>query len=90
MVICDRDPRARRLAEREARAPAAPIPEQLSFKEKMKMFALESGDAATPKDKVTWPPTLPTLPTLPTYRLYSLHPTDTNAEFASGALVLQP
>lgn len=50
-VAC-RDPRARRLAERQARAPALPIPEQLSFKEKMKMFALESGEASTPKDKV--------------------------------------
>ncbi|XP_026729441.1 afadin isoform X3 [Trichoplusia ni] len=47
-----RDPRARRLAEQQARAPSAPVPEQLSFKEKMKMFALESGEATTPKDKV--------------------------------------
>nr|XP_049703132.1 afadin isoform X2 [Helicoverpa armigera] len=47
-----RDPRARRLAEQQARASAAPVPEQLSFKEKMKMFALESGEASTPKDKV--------------------------------------
>ncbi|XP_041976702.1 uncharacterized protein LOC121731364 [Aricia agestis] len=47
-----RDPRTRRLLEQQARAPAAPVPEQLSFKEKMKMFALESGEAATPKDKV--------------------------------------
>ncbi|XP_072940435.1 uncharacterized protein cno isoform X4 [Epargyreus clarus] len=47
-----RDPRARRLAEAQARAPAAPVPEHLSFKEKMKMFALESGEASTPKDKV--------------------------------------
>ncbi|XP_023941942.2 afadin isoform X3 [Bicyclus anynana] len=47
-----RDPRTRRLAEAQARAPAAPIPEQLSFKEKMKMFALESGEQSTPKDKV--------------------------------------
>lgn len=47
-----RDPRARRLAEQQARAPTAPVPEQLSFKEKMKMFALESGEASTPKDKV--------------------------------------
>ncbi|CAH2075120.1 unnamed protein product, partial [Iphiclides podalirius] len=47
-----RDPRARRLAEQQARAPAAPVPEQLSFKEKMKMFALEAGDRSTPKDKV--------------------------------------
>ncbi|CAB3243953.1 unnamed protein product [Arctia plantaginis] len=46
-----RDPRTRRLAEQQARAPSAPVPEQLSFKEKMKMFALESGEASTPKDK---------------------------------------
>ncbi|CAG9785219.1 unnamed protein product [Diatraea saccharalis] len=47
-----RDPRARRLAEQQARVTAAPVPEQLSFKEKMKMFALESGENSTPKDKV--------------------------------------
>ncbi|GBP92246.1 Afadin [Eumeta japonica] len=47
-----RDPRARRLAEQQARASTTAVPEQLSFKEKMKMFALESGEAATPKDKV--------------------------------------
>ncbi|XP_068630825.1 afadin isoform X2 [Battus philenor] len=47
-----RDPRARRLAEQQARATPAAIPEQLSFKEKMKMFALETGDRSTPKDKV--------------------------------------
>ncbi|XP_050342445.1 afadin isoform X1 [Nymphalis io] len=47
-----RDPRARRLAEAQARAAPPPVPEQLSFKEKMKMFALESGEASTPKDKV--------------------------------------
>ncbi|CAK1553482.1 unnamed protein product [Leptosia nina] len=47
-----RDPRARRLAEQQAKAAPAPIPEHLSFKEKMKMFALESGEASTPKDKV--------------------------------------
>lgn len=52
MFVCCRDPRTRRLAEAAARAPAAPIPEHLSFKEKMKMFALEAGDASTPKDKV--------------------------------------
>ncbi|XP_045493705.1 afadin isoform X7 [Colias croceus] len=47
-----RDPVARRLAAARARAAPAPVPEQLSFKEKMKMFALESGEASTPKDKV--------------------------------------
>ncbi|XP_063379407.1 uncharacterized protein LOC134666186 [Cydia fagiglandana] len=47
-----RDPRQRRLAEKQAATSAAPVPEQLSFKEKMKMFALEAGDPNTPKDKV--------------------------------------
>ncbi|KAI8428651.1 hypothetical protein MSG28_007381 [Choristoneura fumiferana] len=48
-----RDPRARRLAEKQqAAASAAPVPEHLSFKDKMKMFALEAGDPNTPKDKV--------------------------------------
>lgn len=28
------------------------MPEKLSFKEKMKMFALESGEDQTPKDKL--------------------------------------
>lgn len=28
------------------------VPEKLSFKEKMKMFALESGENQTPKDKL--------------------------------------
>ncbi|XP_013177588.1 PREDICTED: afadin-like [Papilio xuthus] len=46
-----RDPRARRLAEQQARAAPAAVPETLSFKEKMKMFALEAGDRSTPKDK---------------------------------------
>ncbi|XP_045513951.1 afadin isoform X3 [Pieris brassicae] len=50
-----RDPRTRRLAEQRARAAPAPVPEHLSFKEKMKMFALESGEASTPKDKVGAP-----------------------------------
>ncbi|KAJ2939616.1 hypothetical protein O0L34_g14333 [Tuta absoluta] len=51
-----RDPRARRLAEKSQRLGAAaarePVPETLSFHEKMKLFALEAGDPHTPKDKV--------------------------------------
>lgn len=51
-----RDPRQRRLAEKQQqqqqqRAGDA-VPEKLSFKEKMKMFALESGEDNTPKDKL--------------------------------------
>lgn len=46
------DPRQRRLdAQQQLKTDSAPIPEKLSFKEKMKMFALESGDT-TPKDKL--------------------------------------
>uniref|UniRef100_A0A0K8TDQ8 Afadin n=2 Tax=Lygus hesperus TaxID=30085 RepID=A0A0K8TDQ8_LYGHE len=50
-----RDPRQRRLAEQQhqkmmLKGPG--VPEQLSFKEKMKMFAMETGEDATPKDKV--------------------------------------
>lgn len=30
----------------------AKVPEKLSFKEKMKMFAMETGEDGTPKDKV--------------------------------------
>ncbi|XP_065078270.1 afadin isoform X2 [Ochlerotatus camptorhynchus] len=47
-----RDPRTRRLAEQQQRQKAEPVPEKLSFKEKMKMFALESGENNTPKDKL--------------------------------------
>lgn len=47
-----RDPRTRRLAEQQQKQKAEPVPEKLSFKEKMKMFALESGENNTPKDKV--------------------------------------
>lgn len=46
-----RDPRVRLLAEQAQQKPQAPIPEKLSFKEKMKMFAMETGEAGTPKDK---------------------------------------
>nr|XP_029716115.1 afadin isoform X4 [Aedes albopictus] len=47
-----RDPRTRRLAEQQQRQKSEPVPEKLSFKEKMKMFALESGENNTPKDKL--------------------------------------
>lgn len=47
-----RDPRTRRLAEQQQKQKAEPVPEKLSFKEKMKMFALESGEDNTPKDKL--------------------------------------
>ncbi|XP_066147649.1 uncharacterized protein cno isoform X5 [Euwallacea fornicatus] len=48
-----RDPRARRLAEQQKKTQneATPVPEKLSFKEKMKMFAMDSGEQETPKDK---------------------------------------
>ncbi|XP_055858558.1 afadin [Episyrphus balteatus] len=51
-----RDPRQRRLAEqqheKEQQRSSDSVPEKLSFKEKMKMFALESGEDQTPKDKL--------------------------------------
>ncbi|XP_074039626.1 adherens junction formation factor afadin isoform X2 [Leptinotarsa decemlineata] len=49
-----RDPRTRRLAEqaqRKDQTQSAAVPEKLSFKEKMKMFAMETGEQETPKDK---------------------------------------
>lgn len=47
-----KDPRAKRLAEQaQQQKLAAPIPEKLTFKEKMKMFAMETGENGTPKDK---------------------------------------
>ncbi|XP_060518752.1 afadin isoform X6 [Cylas formicarius] len=48
-----RDPRARRLAEQQQKNQnqTTPVPEKLSFKEKMKMFAMETGEQGTPKDK---------------------------------------
>ncbi|XP_076271114.1 adherens junction formation factor afadin isoform X9 [Rhynchophorus ferrugineus] len=48
-----RDPRARRLAEQQKKNmnENSPVPEKLSFKEKMKMFAMETGEQGTPKDK---------------------------------------
>ncbi|XP_004529230.1 afadin isoform X3 [Ceratitis capitata] len=50
-----RDPRQRRLAEKQQQQQqrnTEAVPEKLSFKEKMKMFALESGEDNTPKDKL--------------------------------------
>lgn len=49
-----RDPRTRRLREKQQQQQqrVGEVPEKLSFKEKMKMFALESGENQTPKDKL--------------------------------------
>jgi afadin len=51
-----RDPRTKRLAEQQHQKllsnKVGPVPEKLSFKEKMKMFAMETGEDGTPKDKV--------------------------------------
>ncbi|KAL9896880.1 adherens junction formation factor afadin isoform 3-T4 [Glossina fuscipes fuscipes] len=50
-----RDPRQRRLAEKQQQQQqrsTEAVPEKLSFKEKMKMFALDSGEDHTPKDKL--------------------------------------
>lgn len=50
-----RDPRTRRLQEKQQQQQQKTgdaVPEKLSFKEKMKMFALESGENQTPKDKL--------------------------------------
>lgn len=50
------DPRARRLAEKNKNEQQGKVAnqsgEKLSFKEKMKMFAKETGEANTPKDKI--------------------------------------
>ncbi|KAF5290937.1 hypothetical protein FQA39_LY14543 [Lamprigera yunnana] len=46
-----RDPRTRRLAEQAQQKMQTTVPEKLSFKEKMKMFAMETGESGTPKDK---------------------------------------
>ena len=52
-----KDPRLRRLEEKRAAQLEctlnAPVPETLSFKEKMKKFARESGQINTPKVKST-------------------------------------
>ncbi|XP_014251029.1 afadin isoform X2 [Cimex lectularius] len=50
-----KDPRQRRLAEQQHQkllSNKGAVPEKLSFKEKMKMFAMETGEESTPKDKV--------------------------------------
>lgn len=46
-----RDPRQRRLQEQAQQKTQGPVPEKLTFKEKMKMFAMETGEGGTPKDK---------------------------------------
>lgn len=48
-----RDPRTKRLAEQaqQKNQNTSSVPEKLSFKEKMKMFAMETGEQGTPKDK---------------------------------------
>ncbi|KOC65895.1 hypothetical protein WH47_12694, partial [Habropoda laboriosa] len=50
-----KDPRQRRLAEKQKQqqnSQVGHVPEKLSFKEKMKMFAMETGEDGTPRDKV--------------------------------------
>ncbi|XP_052123396.1 afadin [Frankliniella occidentalis] len=50
-----RDPRQRRLAEQQQqqqKQQTSRVPEKLTFKEKMKMFAMETGEDGTPRDKV--------------------------------------
>ncbi|XP_023319046.1 uncharacterized protein LOC106656697 isoform X3 [Trichogramma pretiosum] len=50
-----KDPRQRRLAEKQRQqqnSQMGAVPEKLSFKEKMKMFAMETGEDGTPRDKV--------------------------------------
>lgn len=50
-----RDPRQKRLAEKQKQQQSSQVgqvPEKLSFKEKMKMFAMETGEDGTPRDKV--------------------------------------
>lgn len=49
-----RDPRQKRLAEKQKQqnSQMGAVPEKLSFKEKMKMFAMETGEDGTPRDKV--------------------------------------
>ncbi|OAD57055.1 hypothetical protein WN48_02855, partial [Eufriesea mexicana] len=50
-----KDPRQRRLAEKQKQQQSSQVgqvPEKLSFKEKMKMFAMETGEDGTPRDKV--------------------------------------
>ncbi|XP_012220768.1 afadin isoform X2 [Linepithema humile] len=49
-----KDPRQKRLAEKQKQQnlQIGAVPEKLSFKEKMKMFAMETGEDGTPRDKV--------------------------------------
>ncbi|XP_043480029.1 afadin isoform X3 [Leptopilina heterotoma] len=49
-----KDPRQKRLAEKQKQqnSQMGAVPEKLSFKEKMKMFAMETGEDGTPRDKV--------------------------------------
>ncbi|XP_025990191.1 uncharacterized protein LOC105198059 isoform X6 [Solenopsis invicta] len=49
-----KDPRQKRLAEKQKQqnSQIGAVPEKLSFKEKMKMFAMETGEDGTPRDKV--------------------------------------
>lgn len=50
-----KDPRQKRLAEKQKQQQSSQVgqvPEKLSFKEKMKMFAMETGEDGTPRDKV--------------------------------------
>ncbi|XP_069688876.1 afadin isoform X3 [Periplaneta americana] len=51
-----KDPRTRLLAAQQHQkllsTRTGPLPEKLSFKEKMKMFAMETGEDGTPRDKV--------------------------------------
>lgn len=52
--VCS-DPRTRRLAEKQLQQQqksGEAVPEKMTFKEKMKLFALESGENQTPKDKL--------------------------------------
>ena len=57
-VILDtgpRDPRQKRLAEQQQRQQGSKgpnAPEKLTFREKMRMFALETGETGTPRDRV--------------------------------------
>ncbi|KAH0563632.1 hypothetical protein KQX54_003431 [Cotesia glomerata] len=54
-LLLSQDPRQKRLAEKQKQqenAQLGEVPEKLSFKEKMKMFAMETGEDGTPRDKV--------------------------------------
>lgn len=53
--FCSRDPRQKRLEkqkQQQQNSQIGAVPEKLSFKEKMKMFAMETGEDGTPRDKV--------------------------------------